>query len=187
MSFGRLGIAHFPVLHRQFSPTSAEFPLSPSIQDDLTQDNKDILIERLSDLVQRLSKDATSMDDKAITNIHHMVDGIETLMREKPKSPKLEDLDIESEGSSTKELEFLWGPPLPRTPTQGVRMCLPEAWKSPQPSAPPKEEITVSNATEIARAAEELATQLSKTVAELQVRREESDVSLESLLFEMRH
>jgi hypothetical protein len=62
-------------------------------------------------------------------------------------------------------------------------MCLPESWKSPQPSSLPKDEITISKATEIAREAEKLATQLSRTVAELQIRREESDVGLESLLF----
>lgn len=133
--------------------------------------------------MQRLSKDGASIEDKVVTNIHHLVDGIETLMREKPKSPKLDESDIESEGANTKEVESLWSPALPRTPTQSVRMCLPESWKSPQPSSLPKDEITISKATEIAREAEELATQLSRTVAELQIRREESDVGLESLLF----
>jgi len=182
MSFGRLGIAHFPVLHRQLSPTSADFPVSPSIQDDITQDNKDILIERLNDLVQRLSKDGASIGDKAVTNIHHMVDGIETLMREKPKTPKMDESDIDSEEGTTKEVEDKWGA-LPRTPAQSVRMCLPESWKSAHPSVSLRENIDISKVAKIAKEAEELATQLSKTVAELQIRREESDVGLDHCCF----
>jgi hypothetical protein len=179
MSFGRLGIAHFPVLHHQFSsPTSSRFPESLSSQDDLTQDNKDVLVERLNDLVQRLSKDGASIEDKAVTNIHHLVDGIETLMREKPKEPNLDDLDIESESGDTKEQEILWGPALPRSPIQNIRMRLPDSWRSPQLSAPPKQEINSSKTAEIAKEAEELTSQLAKTVSELQIRREESDVSL---------
>ena len=179
MSFGRLGIAHFPVLHRQFSsPTSSRFPESPSSQDDLTQDNKDVLIERLNDLMQRLSKDGASIEDRAVTNIHHLVDDIETLMREKPKESKLDDLDTESEIGDTKEQERLWGPSLPRSPIQNIRMRLPDSWRSPQPPAPLEQEISASKAAEIAKKAEELASQLAKTVVELQIRKEESDVSL---------
>jgi len=179
MSLGRLGIAHFPVLHRQFSsPTSSRFPESPPSQDDLTQDNKDVLVERLNDLVQRLSKHGASVEDKAVTNIHHLVDGIETLMREKPKVLNLDDMDIESENGDTREQDSLWRPALPRSPIQNIRMRLPDSWRSPQPSASPIQEINTSKAADIAREAEELASQLAKTVAELQIRREESDVSL---------
>ncbi|TVY73612.1 hypothetical protein LSUE1_G005204 [Lachnellula suecica] len=208
MSFGRLGIAHFPVLHRQLaSPTNTRFSGSLTSQDDLTQDNKDVLIERLNDLVQRLSKHGASIEDNAVTNIHHMVDGIETLMREKPKEPLIEDTDSESEDGVTREQESLWGPPLPLTPVRNTRMRLPESWKSPQrsspaptieettvpktaddqeeveeiamqvsqPSASTNKEMSAPKVAEIASEAEELAAQLSQTVAELQIRREESD------------
>ncbi|TVY57398.1 hypothetical protein LCER1_G000821 [Lachnellula cervina] len=176
MSFGRLGIAHFPVVHRQFSsPTSSRYAESLSGQDDVTQDNKDVLLERLNDLMQRLTKNGPPIEDKAVTNMHHLVDGIETLMREKPQLPNLDDFDTGSESGDSKEQDRLWAPSIPRSPIQNIRIRLPDSWRDPPPSAPPKQEMTTSKATEIAEAAEELAAQLAKTAIELQIRREESD------------
>jgi hypothetical protein len=63
------GITHFPVLHRQFSsPTSRSF-LESSPSEDLTQDNKDVLLDRLDDLILRLSKD-NSLENSSVTAIH---------------------------------------------------------------------------------------------------------------------
>lgn len=182
MSFGRLGIAHSPVLHRQFSsPTSSRYQESSSDQDNLTQDNKDVLVERLNDLVQRLSEEGSAVDDKAVTNIHHLVDGIETLMREKPKALPVDESDNESESEDTTGPERLLSPPLPRNPIQHMRMRLPDIWTTPQPPVPPQQEVNVSKTVEIAKEAEELALQLTKTLGELQIRKEESDVSLDSI------
>jgi len=185
MSFGRLGIAHIPVVHRQFSsPTNSRYAESLSSQDDVTQDNKDVLLERLNDLMQRLTKNGPSIEDKAVTNMHHLVDGIETLMREKPQAPNLDDLDTGSESGNTSEQGSLWAPSLPRSPIQNIRLRLPDSGREP-PTSAPKQEMTASKATEIAKAAEELAVQLAKTAMELQIRKDESDVSLKLCCFEI--
>lgn len=121
------------------------------------------------------------MDDKAVTNIHHLVDGIETLMREKPKALPVDESDNESESEDTTGPERLLSPPLPRNPIQHMRMRLPDIWTTPQPPVPPQQEVNVSKTVEIAKEAEELALQLTKTLGELQIRKEESDVSLDSI------
>jgi len=169
-----LGIAHFPVLHRQLtSPTSAYFPDVPD--EDLTQDSKDVLMDRLSDLVVRLSK-VRSLQDGAVSAIHREVDKIELLVNglEKTNSPS-PTLSREKSGLSSNEDDF-WGP---RTPTQSMKMRLPVISQSSSPRSEPKfvSNISPSRATEVARAAEELAVELASTVDKLLARKEESDVS----------
>lgn len=172
-----LGIAHFPVLHRQLTlPTSAYFPDLPD--EDLTQDSKDVLIDRLSDLVLRLSK-VRSLQDGAVSAIHKEVDKIEVLVNglEKTNSPS-PTLSKEKSGLSSNEDDF-WGP---RTPTQSMKMRLPILSQSSSPRSVPKpvSEGSPSRVAEVARAAEELAANLASTVEKLLVRKEESDVSSHS-------
>jgi len=167
-----IGISHFPVLHQQFSsPKSRARGSSESSPDqDVTQDSKDILIERLNDLAFRLSKDS-SLEASAVTAIHAEVDHIETLIRGSEKSPKLPQArsHFDSESSSNEEDTF-WGP---LTPTRSVRMRLPT-----RPLLPTRQpQITPARAMEIAKAAEDLSLQLANTVLEFQTRKEESDVS----------
>ncbi|RDL39016.1 Uncharacterized protein BP5553_03356 [Venustampulla echinocandica] len=169
MSLHHLGIAHFPVLHRQFSsPITSPRSIQPSPrEEDLTEDNKDVLIERLHDVVLRLSKD-NSLENTTIAAIHHKVDEVEILMREgsRRKSPSLRSGSF----GSAREDDTFWGP---RTPTQSLRMRLPEMVKTSPQSIRDVEMTT--KAIQIARDAEQLTSQLSKAIAELQIRREESD------------
>lgn len=171
MSLHHLGIAQFPVIYRPFSsPIASPRSIRCSSREDLTEDNKDVLIERLNDVVLRLSK-GSALDDSTFASMHHKVDEIELLMRE---GSRPESLSFES-GSpgGAREDDMFWGP---RTPTGSFRMRLPDMVKtSPQPI--PGTDITTSKATKIARDAEKLASQLSKSIAELQIRRQESDVS----------
>lgn len=178
MSYYHLGIAHFPVLHRQFtSPTSERFPESPN--EDLTQDSKDVLIDRLNDLVLRLSK-VGSLKDRAISTIHSQVDKIEILVsRVEMKKPSLPSRDVSL--SVLREDDF-WGPP---TPTQSIKMRLPAiSQNSPGNSVPHEDsipdvsEVSPTKAVEVAEAAEALASKLSTVVAEFQIRKEECDVSV---------
>ncbi|KAH7407588.1 hypothetical protein BKA64DRAFT_424124 [Cadophora sp. MPI-SDFR-AT-0126] len=167
-----LGIAHFPVLHRQLtSPTSAYFPDSAS--EDLTQDSKDVLIDRLSDLVLRLTK-VRSLQDGAVSAIHREVDKIEVLVNgvEKTNSPS-HLLSREKSGHSSNEDDF-WGPP---TPTQSMKMRVPVVSQDSSPKSvfKPVSEMSPSRAVEVAKAAEELASNLASTVEKLLVRKEESD------------
>ncbi|KAK0116956.1 hypothetical protein ONS96_012800 [Cadophora gregata f. sp. sojae] len=167
-----LGIAHFPVLHRQLtSPTSALLP--ESLTEDLTQDSKDVLIDRLSDLVLRLSN-VTSLQDGAVSAIHREVDKIESLVNgvEKANSPD-HLLSREKSGHSLSEDDF-WGSP---TPSQRLKMRIPVISQnlSPKSVSKPELEMSSSRAVEVAKAAEELATNLASTLEKLLVRKEESD------------
>ncbi|KAG4430464.1 hypothetical protein IFR05_014053 [Cadophora sp. M221] len=162
-----LGISHFPVLHRQLtSPTCDKFQEPPD--EDFTEDSKDVLIDRLSDLVLRLSK-VSSLKDGAVSAIHKEVDKIEILVKgvEKTNSPRTQ---MSRKISGLSNDEDFWGPP---TPTQNIKMRLPVLSQNSSPRIvfePPP-----SKAVEVAKAAEELSSKLSSTVAQLQVRKEESD------------
>jgi hypothetical protein len=165
------------VLHRQFSsPRSSVFPESPGSQ-DLAQDNKDVLIERLNDLVLRISKDS-SLDDSIVSAIHTGVDRIEMLMKGRENGQKSPQANSEPKLSNSNTGDTLWGPSL--TPTRNVRMRFPDSPTSPRLSVVRQPEITTERAVKLAKEAEELASRLSKTVAELQVRKEESDVCIRS-------
>jgi len=171
MSF--IGLSHFPVLHRQFSsPTSTVLESSPS--QDLTQDSKDVLIERLNDLVLRLSKDS-SIEDSTLAAIHTGVDRIEGLMkgREKETQKKSPQVGSESKHSRGNSEDILWGSPL--TPSRNIRMRFPDSPTSPPNSVHRRPRMTADRAIEIAKSAEELSNKLLATVIELQTRKEESD------------
>jgi hypothetical protein len=163
------------VLHRQFSsPTSSVFVESLASQ-DLAQDNKDVLIERLNDLVVRLSKDG-SLEDSAVSAIHTGVDQIELLMKSKEKGSHRKSPSVGSETRVQKGSgeDIFWGS---LSPTRSVRMRFPDSPTSPHHSVHHVPPMNAQRAIELAKEAEELASRLSTTVAELQVRKEESDVS----------
>jgi hypothetical protein len=170
MSLNYIGISHFPVLHRQFSSPTATVSLDPSPipSQDLTQDNKDVLLERLNDLVLRLSKDR-SVEDSTISAIHTGVDRIELLLKAREKGGHKKPPSV---GNDVREDTF-WAP---LSPTRNVMMRFPD---SPISRHAVTREATISTerAIEIAKSAEELASRVSATVVDLQVRREESDVS----------
>jgi hypothetical protein len=176
MSLQYLGISHFPVLHRQFSsPTSRSF-VESSPSEDLTQDNKDVLLERLNDLVLRLSKD-DSLENSSITAIHSHVDKIEVLVQGREAHEKSSQARKELHGSPSlpREEDVFWGS---RTPTQNMRMHIPEIPEYARRPTQKEPQTTPAKAIGLAGVAEELAMRLSATVAELQARKEESDVSL---------
>jgi hypothetical protein len=171
MSLHYLGIAHFPVLHRQFSsPTSQSFPESPANQ-DIMQDNKDVLLERLSDLVSRISRN-NFLENSTVTAIHSEVDRIEMVMRGKEKP--LEDHNVEGTQPKGSEEDTFWRP---MTPTRHVKMRMSDTTSnsSYSPLHPPIQ-MRCYQAVEIAKAAEDLSSTLAAAVSELQTRKEESDV-----------
>lgn len=168
MSLHHLGIAHF---HRQLSsPTSKTFR-ETTPDEDLTQDSKDVLIDRLNDLISQLTE-ANSLKDGAVTSIHSQVDKIERLI-------KIQDGHTAQHNpghlGAPIDDDTFWGPP---TPTQSLRMRLPQM--SPSAGHSPffqEPHIANSKAEEVAKAAEDLATRMATTVAESQKRKDESDVS----------
>jgi hypothetical protein len=172
MSLQYLGISHFPVLHRQFSsPTSRSFSDSSPGQ-DLTQDSKDVLIERLNDLVLRLST-TNELEDGAVTAVHSQVDKIESIVRGEERQQRPSHSRSGSGISRTKEDDPFWGP---ATPTQNVKMRLPDMSFPPRRPARHASVASPAKAIELAQAAEDLASKLAVTIEELQNRKEESDV-----------
>lgn len=173
MSLHHLGIAHFPVLHRNFSSPTSTILLGSSPSQDLAEDNKDVLIERLNDLVVRLSD--SSLEDRTISAIHTDVDRIETLIRYRGthQSPPVGSDSKASKGSVE---DVFWRP---LTPTRNISMRMPDSPTSPRHFIQYAAQMSTQRAIDLATSAEELASKLSETVAELQVRKEESDVSLQ--------
>lgn len=173
MSLQYLGISHFPVLHRQFSsPTRGAFSDSFPSHQDITQDSKDVLIERLNDLALRLST-AKDLEDSAVTAIHSQVDKIEKILRGEENHKKPGHSRSDSEPS--KE-DIFWGP---ATPTQSLKRRLPDMSRMNQrpPLSRNFQELSSAKVNELAQAAEDLASRMSVTLEEFQRRKEESDVS----------
>jgi hypothetical protein len=193
-----LGLAHSPVLHRQMSsPTSKSSADSSGSDQDVTQDSKDVLVERLNDLVSRLSSN-DALENGTVSAIHSQVDSIETLMRGSKRISESPEAVGEGLGPRSPRLNesSLWGPPL--TPTRNVRSRLPRLlegftaarqaaidlellefptpFASPASSSQPQVHMTSSRIAEISKAAEDLAVKLEATVSELKIRRKESDV-----------
>ena len=174
MSLQYLGIAHFPVLHRQFSsPNTHRDLLEPSANQDITQDSKDVLIERLNDLVSRLSKDI-SLEDSTVDAIHAGVDQIEVLLHGGDK-PRVASGNLESSQAKDMGEDVLWATPL--TPTRNMRMPLADQSAKTSPSFTHQPHITIAKVDEMAKAAEDLAMKLAATVLEFQARMREADVS----------
>lgn len=127
-------------------------------------------MDRLNDLILELSK-AKDLEDGAVTAIHSEVDKIERLIRRQDgHTPQHSPGRL----APPREEDTLWGPP---TPTQSIKMRLPHMSPSLAQSPFFNEPPITSKADEVAKAAEELASKMAVTVTELQLRREESDVS----------
>jgi hypothetical protein len=172
-----LGISHF---HRQLSSPTASQEKRPEQDEDINEDSKDVLMDRLNDLVSRLAG-SHSIEDDTVTAIHSEVDKIELILRkgERHLSPFSED--PYGIMNAPRDPEHFWGPSLSPSrpslsPSQSLRMRLPPKLQSSAQGHRGKE-MTAEVAMKIAKEAEELATTLSETVDELLLRKEEADVS----------
>ncbi|KAK7921153.1 hypothetical protein PG985_009175 [Apiospora marii] len=85
MSLHSLGMSplsplrHSPVLHRTAKPQYPATVDEDSNQQDLSQDSRDVLVQRLNDLVSRLSGDGGLVGD-GIANLHARVDEMEHIL-----------------------------------------------------------------------------------------------------------
>jgi len=181
MSLHFLGIRDFPVLHSQFSsPPSKEGVYTASLESvqspELAQDSKDVLVERLQDLASRLLTE-DNLKDEDVTALHVDVDRMERVIQHSRSSHEHKmggsrpgsGLGISSRGHDE---ELLWGP---LSPSRNVTMKSPETpTKDVRPKPPRNLEMSVKKTTLLAGEAEKLFERLSKTVAELQQRKEEA-------------
>ncbi|KAK7948211.1 uncharacterized protein PG986_009097 [Apiospora aurea] len=92
MSLHSLGMSplsplrHSPVLHRSAKPNHHLAAVDQDTQEDLSQDSRDVLVQRLGDLVSRLSG-AGELLGNGIANLHARVDEMEHILRQS-SSPK---------------------------------------------------------------------------------------------------
>ena len=149
MSLQHIGFAHIPA-YRQLAMKSSE----DTHGQDLAQDKRDVLIERLNDLVALLSR-SDDLEEGTMTEIHSKVDHIEKLVKGKERYPKSSKSPKSPGGLSTIESnaprsaeEVLWGLP---SPTRSMNMRLPNS------PALQEQHISPSQAIHIANEAENLA------------------------------
>ncbi|KAF7925339.1 hypothetical protein BELL_0678g00010 [Botrytis elliptica] len=152
---------------------SATAPSNSSNQD--SQDNKDVLLQRLNDLVVRLSHD--DAEDDAITALHKKTDEMETLLRVEYSmdlDPKVSHNKVKPPPPRRDSNDMFWGRPLNTRRESYLRRS-----NSPPPishsSSYNRSVVAVAKAAEIATSAEALNVRLAKAVGELQAHRRESD------------
>ncbi|PQE11029.1 hypothetical protein CJF31_00000741 [Rutstroemia sp. NJR-2017a BVV2] len=163
--------------NHEFTPTSGPLNASSSAgrrssgQD--AEDNKDVLIQRLNDLLAKLSHD--DVEDSAITELHRKTDEMETLLKveQASSSPSLSDVDEKSQSPLRRDSEDLfWARPL--TPTSSFLRWPRTPLHRPH-SRPRRSRMTVSRAADIAESVDELNSRLVKVITDLQVTRAESN------------
>lgn len=144
------------------SPT---VPSNSSNQD--SQDNKDVLLQRLNDLVVRLSHD--DAEDDAITALHKKTDEMETLLRVEYSmdlDPKVSHTKVKPPPPRRDSNDVFWGRPLNTRRESYLRRST-----SPPPisrsSSYNRGVVAVAKAAEIATSAEALNVRLARAVGEL--------------------
>ncbi|KAK8087031.1 hypothetical protein PG994_002005 [Apiospora phragmitis] len=116
MSLHSLGMSplsplrHSPVLHRPAKPHHPA--VDHDSQQDLSQDSRDVLVQRLSDLVSRLSGDGELLGN-GIANLHARVDEMEHILSQSssPKAQKGHGRNPSSVDSSHGGASMLSGLP----------------------------------------------------------------------------
>ncbi|KEZ46173.1 hypothetical protein SAPIO_CDS1048 [Scedosporium apiospermum] len=130
---------------------------SPSSEDPIALDSKDVLLQRLGDLMQRLNSDDTSFKDENLSALHSKVDEMEDVLEGSPH-PLLRS-QVSDLTNAIAEAPLL-KPPAERKPVQIRR---------------PKPAISAEDASRIAQEAEELSEHLTSIISRLQSRQEESE------------
>ena len=180
MSLHFIGIRDFPILHRQFSSPNARLSESPTTSThDLARDSKDVLVQRLNDLANRLTAEE-ALKDEDISALHIDVDRMERVMKKSVGIPLEEQFHERRSPSSIGTLrdhedDLFWGPPF--SPSRKVTMRLPDSpVRSSHARLQRSLEISPKKAVLLAQEADSLNEQLSRALKELQARKEESNV-----------
>jgi hypothetical protein len=183
---------------------SADAKSSPGEDDDLTQDSRDILVDRLNDLLQHLSTGA-SLRGRDVTALHSKVDEMEKMLASDPPQKSVRyrraqqrssilqlasPLPVVRDSSSAETAEDehhpdYWGftvtppkrQPIHRLAGPSSRQTMAEEPSVTDPDTPEKVEAKISSevADRLVVEAEKLCTELNTVLKNLQDRREESD------------
>lgn len=187
---------HSPVLHRTAKPPQYPAAVDQDSQQDLSQDNRDVLVQRLNDLVSRLSGNGGLLGD-GIANLHARVDEMEQILRQS-SSPKAQkghrrnpsSVDSGSLGEGASMLSGLPSPTQLKSPSAGAPSsdaraeALPPQEQSrqsePEEARPQRRGSHFGDPSDhmrkVLRDAEQLREALIGVITNLKARQEEQDV-----------
>lgn len=182
MSLHFLGIRDFPSLHRELTSSQLPTIIPEDSTEDLAQDSKDVLVQRLLDLANHIQEQ--ELPDQALSTLHHDVDHMERTWQKTPApKPPLVRPILRSFGSSmslrsngSHQDEPFWRPGSPLSPglESPFRFHSPKTIsKAPEPA---KAAPSAMRCAILANEADALLAKLVKVVTELKSRREESEV-----------
>lgn len=205
MSLHSLGMSplsplrHSPILHRVVKTRLSS--VDRDSEQDLSQDNRDVLVQRLNDLVSRLSGGGELLGD-GVTNLHVRVDEMEQILRQS-SSPK-----AQGHRRDTSSISSIQGGPPPMSsghpsPVQQIaRLSGVPLSDTNSAAVPPRllqngtEEASQKrrshfgdpsdHARRVLRDAEQLHGALTGVVMNLKARQEEQDVILTAPFFVLR-
>lgn len=173
---------------------------SASEQDPITLDSKDVLLQRLGDLIDRLNLSGSGFRDENLSALHSKVDEMENVLEgtehraqlhrqryQDQQDPRAVSLGLDN---STRDTQVLW--PAGPTPSSLLRsrfsdltMALhesplpkPEASSPVEAEAVRKRYIPPEAANRILEEVEELNEHLTSLMSRLQARQEESEVCI---------
>jgi hypothetical protein len=203
LSLHHLGIIPLSPLRRQFSSPLAQVSpprhrgeaadddqaagedVDEDEDEDEDEDRKDVLVQRLNDLTQRLSSGAEVGDD-LISVLHAKVDEMERVLakqkslRRKPRSSRPPSIRQDGQSQSGERHDSFWASPSPSLVLSRVLDLPPSspAAVDEPPAKPPeaKSAMSLQDALRIASEAEMLNGQLSDLVTNLKARHEETEV-----------
>lgn len=192
LSLHHLGISPLSPLRRQFSSASSSPAARQSAlatandngdsESDGGNDQKDVLIQRLTDMAERLSR-RYGVDDVGTSALHAKMDEMETVLaghgspkRRRSQRRRPTSLHLDGVGD---ERESVWGPASPSWfRSRFSDMSLPALAQEKSGELPPKQpSISPQDAARIASEAGQLNAKLSSLMANLKARQEESEVS----------
>jgi hypothetical protein len=193
MSLHRLGIANFSPLRRQFSSPLAS-NISPPLHvkqeelsdedraytgpqdpadDEVTQDSKDVLLERLNDLTQRLLSRRASISERSVGFLHEKVNEMERVIASS-KPPRVTRIPMPPR---TDDSDPFWASPSPLWfRSQFSDISRPPS-KEPPAEIKKAPSISAADALRISAEADKLNEELATLMENLKARQEESDVS----------
>lgn len=190
-------LRHSSVLHRTAKPQHSAAVDQGSSQQDLSQDSRDVLVQRLNDLVSRLSADGGLLGD-GIANLHARVDEMEHILchNSNPQQQKWHQQNLSSVESSSvggDGVSMLSGLPSPAQPksssadapsSDARTEALPPQQQSrqsePEEARPQRRRSHFGNpsdqARKVLRDAEKLSEAMKGVIKNLKARQEEQDV-----------
>lgn len=196
LSLHLLGMSPFSPMRRHLSPSFTRSSSSPlyatepehSEDEEVVQDSKDVLVQRLNDLAAQLNQQDHLKEDN-VNSLHAKVDEMERVVSSRGHpSPRRSQRSRPSSlvlQKSTSERDFFWGTltpsrmpsisniPLPTRKSSATQTTEDHSVANAKPASEPQ--MTPAQVNQIVEAAETLDKELQSVMTSLRARQEESD------------